>query len=230
MSPKPQLLIFDLDGTLVDSCRDLATAVNLMRRSYGLPPLTVETITGFVGDGVRLLVTRALQGTTIDIDEAMQVQAPLYREHLLDETALYPGVREGLHRLRELGHVLAVGTNKPADACERILEHFRIRPLFAQVMGGGSTPHLKPHPEMLQIMMRATGVVPGDTWMIGDHHTDLESGRRAGAHCIFLSYGYGNKGTETPDRTCHSFNEVVGLFEEGACPVRDSALRGADCE
>lgn len=230
MSPKPQLLIFDLDGTLVDSCRDLATAVNLMRRSYGLPPLTVETITGFVGDGVRLLVTRALQGTTIDIDEAMQVQAPLYREHLLDETALYPGVREGLHRLRELGHVLAVGTNKPADACERILQHFRIRPLFAQVMGGGSTPHLKPHPEMLQIMMRATGVVPGDTWMIGDHHTDLESGRRAGAHCIFLSYGYGNKGAETPDRTCHSFNEVVGLFEEGAWPVRDSALRGADRE
>jgi phosphoglycolate phosphatase len=218
MSPKPQLLIFDLDGTLVDSCRDLATAVNLMRRSYGLPPLSVETVTGFVGDGVRLLVTRAVQGTTIDIDEAMRVQAPLYREHLLDETALYPGVWEGLHRLRELGHLLAVGTNKPADACERILQHFKIRPLFAQVMGGGSTPHLKPHPEMLQVMMKVTGFAPGDTWMIGDNHTDLESGRRAGAHCVFLSYGYGHQGTEKPDLTIPSFHDVVGLFEQASLP------------
>lgn len=216
MSSKPQLLIFDLDGTLVDSCRDLATAVNLMRRSFGLPPLSVETVTGYVGDGVRLLVTRALQGTAIDIDEAMRVQAPLYREHLLDETVLYPGVREGLGRLRELGHVLAVGTNKPADACDRIVQHFAIRPLFAQVMGGGSTPHLKPHPEMLQIMMKATGFAPEETWMIGDNHTDLESGRRAGARCIFLSYGYGNPGTEKPDFTVSSFHEVVRLFEQGA--------------
>ncbi len=209
-----KLLIFDLDGTLVDSCRDLATAVNLMRRSYGLPPLSVETVTGYVGDGVRMLVTRALQGTGVNIEAAMRVQAPLYREHLLDETALYPGVLKGLQRLCEIGHVMAVGTNKPADACERILDHFAIRPLFAKVMGGGSTPNLKPHPEMLHAIMTATGMSPQDTWMIGDNHTDLESARRAGVNSVFVSYGYGNKGTEEPAVTLASFDDLVCLFSE----------------
>ncbi len=211
---RAKLLIFDLDGTLVDSGRDLATAVNLMRRSYALPPLSMERVLGFVGDGVRMLVTRALQGTGVDIDEAMRVQAPLYREHLLDETVLYPGVLKGLHRLRNIGHVLAVGTNKPADACERILDHFRIRKLFAQVRGGGSTQHLKPHPEMIHAIITATGMVPEDTWMIGDHHTDLECARRAGANSVFLSYGYGNKGAEEPVVTVNSFDDLLCLFAD----------------
>lgn len=209
-----RLLIFDLDGTLVDSCRDLATAVNLMRRHFELPPLTVEAVTGFVGDGVRMLVTRALQGTTVDVDEAMRVQAPLYRDHLLDETVLYPGVEQGLHRLHALGYVMAVGTNKPADACERILEHMKIRGLFARVMGGGSTPNLKPHPEMLHAIMKATGIPAAETWMIGDNHTDIESARRAGLRSVFLTYGYGHKGVEHPDHTVRSFDELLSLLEK----------------
>jgi phosphoglycolate phosphatase len=209
---KTNLLIFDLDGTLVDSRKDLATAVNLMRRHFDLPPLSLDTITGYVGNGVRVLVTRALEGTTVDIEEAMRVQGPLYREHMMDETVLYPGVLTGLQRLRERGHDLAVATNKPVDACMRILDHFEITPLFARILGGGSTPNLKPHPEMIDVIMAGTGRTVGDTWVIGDNYTDLECARRAGARSIFLSYGYGATRGETPTCTLDTFNKVTALF------------------
>ena len=210
---KTNLLIFDLDGTLVDSRKDLATAVNLMRRHYKLPPLPLDTITGYVGNGVRVLVTRALQGTTIDIDEALEIQAPLYRAHLYDETTLYPGVLEGLNHLHRDGHTLAVATNKPVDACVQILDHFEITRLFASVMGGGSTPNLKPAPEMIELIMAATGRTADATWVIGDNYTDLECARRACARSIFLNYGYGVTGAETPTLRLDAFDELVGLFD-----------------
>lgn len=208
----PKLIIFDLDGTLIDSCRDLATAVNEMRRHFALPPLAVETITGYVGNGVRLLVTRALQGTGIDVEEALRVQAPIYRAHIVDQTSLYPGVHAGLLRLREKGHVLAVATNKPAEACELILKHFGIRDLFISVLAGGSFPVLKPEPDMILDIMATAGMPPADTWVVGDNYTDLESARRAGARSIFLTYGYGEPGNETPTLRCKSFDEVVAVF------------------
>jgi 4-hydroxythreonine-4-phosphate dehydrogenase len=216
---KRQLLIFDLDGTLIDSRKDLATAVNLMRRHYRLPPLDLDTVTSYVGNGVRMLVTRAVEGTDIDVEEALRVQGPLYREHLFDETTLYPGVLTGLQRLRGLGHTLAVATNKPVDACQRLLDHFGLTPLFASIQGGGSTPNLKPHPEMIEAIGAATGHSMQDTWVIGDNYTDLESARRAGASGIFLNYGYGTPGTETPDLRLDSFDDLVCVFEDSVKPV-----------
>ncbi len=212
MKASPKLIIFDLDGTLIDSCRDLATAVNEMRRHYALPPLTVETITSYVGNGVRLLVTRALEGTGIDVEEALQVQAPMYRAHIVDQTSLYPGVHAGLLQLRARGHVLAVATNKPAEACELILKHFGIRDLFISVLAGGTFPVLKPEPDMILDIMATAGMSPADTWVVGDNYTDLESARRAGARSIFLTYGYGGPGNEKPTLTCESFGEVVDIF------------------
>lgn len=209
---KTSLLIFDLDGTLVDSRKDLATAVNLMRRHFNLPPLDLDTVTGYVGNGIRVLVTRALQGTSVSVDEALPLQVSLYREHMLDETALYPGVLEGLRRLHRLGHTLAVATNKPAAACELILNHFGIMPLFARVLGGGSTPNLKPHPEMVEVIMTATGRTADATWVIGDNYTDLECARRAGTRSIFLTYGYGEPGAETPTLRMDCFDQVVSRF------------------
>jgi phosphoglycolate phosphatase len=209
---QPQLLIFDLDGTLIDSRRDLATAVNLMRRHFGLAPLPVDAVTGFVGNGVRALVSRALEGTDIDVDEALRVQRPLYLEHLADETTLYPGVFEGLHRLHRAGHVLAIATNKPADACETILRHFALRPLFASVMGGGSTPRLKPDAEMILESMRATAMAPEATWVIGDNYTDLESARRAGVRSVFATWGFGRRGGEKATRDAATFADLAETF------------------
>ena len=208
----PQLLIFDLDGTLIDSRADLATAVNLMRQHFGLPALPLATITTFVGDGVRALVTRALQGTSVNVEEAARVQAPLYREHLFDETTLYPGVSDVLNRLHQAGHTLALATNKPVDASETILAHFGLRSLFAKVLGGGSTARLKPHPEALETIMAGTGFGAKDTWMVGDNHTDLECARRAGARSVFCAFGFGNRRAETPTVTIQSFGELAGLF------------------
>jgi phosphoglycolate phosphatase len=209
---KPQLLIFDLDGTLVDSRADLATAVNLMRAHYALPPLSLDTVTTYIGNGVRALVTRALEGTNINIDEALAIQRPFYETNVAVKTTLYPGVMEGLHQLHNAGHTLAVATNKPAAATTLILDHFGLSPLFAAVLGGGSVANLKPHPEMVATIIQSTRSTPQNTWIIGDNYTDLECARHARISSLFVSYGYGNPGTETPTRRIDTFSELVLLF------------------
>lgn len=204
-----KLIIFDLDGTLVDSCRDLAAAVNRMREHFHLAALPVDTITRYIGNGVRMLVTRALEGTPVDIEEAMQVQVPLYKAHLVEETVLYPGVCDGLRVLKDQGHLLAVATNKPAEATEIILAHFGIRDHFFSVLAGGAFPVLKPEPDMLNAIIAQAGMKAAETWMVGDNYTDLEAARRAGVNSLFLTYGYGDPGREKPSLTCHTFSEVV---------------------
>ena len=207
-----KLIIFDLDGTLVDSCMDLATAVNLMRAHFGLPALALETIRGYVGNGVKMLVTRALEGTQIDVDEALKVQMPLYLAHAVEKTVLYPGVFEGLTRLRERGYSLAVATNKPAESCDLILTHLGIFDWFMAVMAAGRCPVLKPAPDMINSLMVTAGVTPGNTWVVGDNYTDLEAARRAGANSVFVTYGYGTPGHETPTRRCDTFDALLELL------------------
>lgn len=207
-----KLIIFDLDGTLVDSCQDLATAVNLMRAHFHLPPIALDAIRGYVGNGVRMLVTRALQGTQVDIDEALEVQVALYRAHVVDQTALYPGVYEGLKRLRERGHVLAVATNKPAEPCDLILKHVGISDWFISVKAAGRCPVLKPAPDMILEIMATAGMAPGNTWVVGDNYTDLESARRAGTRSIFLTYGYGTTGQESPTHQFDRFESLMEIF------------------
>ena len=207
-----QLVIFDLDGTLVDSCADLATAVNLMRAHFGFPALAMEAIRGYVGNGVKMLVTRALRGTNVDVDEALQVQMPIYRAHAVDKTALYPGVYEGLRCLRERGYVLAVATNKPAESCDLILTHLGIFDWFIAVLAAGRCPVLKPAPDMINSIMETAGVTPDNTWVVGDNYTDLEAARRAGAKSIFVTYGYGATGDEHPTYRCDTFESVMEIL------------------
>jgi len=211
---KRQVLIFDLDGTLIDSRRDLATGINLMRRHYGLNPLPVATVTGFVGEGIRNLVTRSLADApfAVDLDEAVRLDAEYYRQHIHDETKLYPGVRDGLDRLARAGHALALLTNKPAGACHVILRHLKIDALFASVIGGDSGIPLKPEPEAVFAILRTVNGTPADTWMIGDNHTDIATAHRAGIHSIFVTYGFGTLRAEMPERTAADFDEVTRLF------------------
>jgi len=206
------LLIFDLDGTLMDTRRDLCTAVNLMRGHYGLPPLPVDIVVGYVGNGVRNLVTRSLQDFPADLDQAVRIESQFYRQHLHDETALYPGVEEGLRRLRAAGYVLALISNKPTDACLELLRHFKLADLFTSVMGGGSVRELKPHPEAVLKTMQSVRADPERTWMIGDHHTDLETARRAGVKSAFVTYGIGATGQEQAAKTFAAFEALTEYF------------------
>jgi len=211
---KPQVLIFDLDGTLIDSRRDLATGINLMRRHYGLEPLPVPTVTSYVGEGVRNLVTRSLADApfAVDLEDAVRLDSEFYRQHIHDETTLYPGVRAGLGRLARAGHVLALLSNKPGAASREILRHFGIDALFASIIGGDSGIPLKPEPEAVFAILRAVNGTPANTWMIGDNHTDIAVAHRAGIHSIFLTCGMGTPGPEKPERAVADFDTVVRMF------------------
>ncbi|MFC1461201.1 HAD-IA family hydrolase [Verrucomicrobiota bacterium] len=209
------LLIFDLDGTLIDSRQDLCTAINLMRNHYGLPPLSLDTVSGYVGDGIRKLVVRSFQGFETDIDEAVRLDFDFYTQHLYDTTIPYPGVIEGLSALDKAGHTLALISNKPLAACTELLRHFRISDLFASVLGGDSCAHRKPSPEPIFMTLRATGVDARDAWMIGDNHTDIEAARRAGITSAFVQYGIGRAASESPAKTFDTFDELTRYFLYG---------------
>ncbi len=207
------LLIFDLDGTLLDTRRDLSTGINLMRRHYRLPPLPVDTVAGHVGDGIRQLVARCLRDfPAADLDAAVALNYRFYREHLHEATALYPGVAEGLRRLRAAGYALALVSNKPEEACRELLRHFNLAPLFSDTLGGDSVRELKPHPEAIRTLIRKLGADPARTWMIGDHLTDLEAARRAGVRSAFVSYGIGRPGAERPTQRFSTFPDLTGFF------------------
>jgi phosphoglycolate phosphatase len=221
----PQLLIFDLDGTLIDSRHDLAASVNAMRRHFGLSPLPVETVTGLIGDGVRSLVARALTGSRVNVDEAATIQMAHYRAHAAEATTLYPGVEHGLRRLHAAGHLLAVATNKPRDATELILTHFGIRPLFRAVRAGGGPEPFKPDPAMVLSLMAECGAEPRTTWVIGDNHTDLEAARRAGVRSVFAAYGFGTADAAGADFLAGAFSEIAEHFAPPRRAVRPSRYR-----
>jgi phosphoglycolate phosphatase len=205
-----QLLIFDLDGTLVNSSADLTTGINLMRAHYNLPPLDVKDVTGFIGNGVRKLVERSVRGTEINVDEALALNKKFYAEHMFDETALYSGVEEGLALLS--GHELSVLSNKPGDPTRAILKHLGVDELFFRILGGGDLPNLKPAPDGIEALMEESGISAENTWMIGDHHTDLEVAHNAGVKSGFVTYGIGHPGEFTADQTWNGFKELVEFF------------------
>ncbi len=212
----PLLLLFDLDGTLVDSREDLATAINLMRADFSMQPLPLETVSGFIGDGVHRLVARALDGRPADIERAVAIMQAHYEKHLYDKTRLYPGVQQGLDELRSAGHSLALVSNKIVSASEAILKHFGVFHLFQVVIGGDSLPHLKPHPAPLLEAMRLAGFDPANTWMIGDHVTDMAAAQAAGVSSVFVNYGIGHAGDYTPHQRFDTFDELVAFFNQAA--------------
>ena len=207
-----QLFLFDLDGTLIDSRADLAAATNAMRALHGLPALPLDKVATYVGDGVRTLALRALEGAAVDPDLAAREISAAYAAHLTDRTTAYPGVEAGLRALRAAGHDLALVTNKPAPHARRLMDHFGWTPLFSVLLGGGDTPELKPSPLPLQTAMQRTGHAPENTWMVGDHHTDLEAARRASIRSIYLASGFGHPGAETPDLAFPDFPAFAARF------------------
>ncbi len=204
------VVVFDMDGTLIDSVGDIAAAINRMRASYGLSALTRDAVVGMVGSGARVLVAKATADVPgLDQDEAFRRYRHEYDTHLVDSTTLYPGVPEGLQSLRSAGFRLAVYTNKPHGSTLHILKQLRAEGLFSAVIGADSGFPLKPAPDALQYILRETDSDPGRSWMVGDNWTDVESGHAAGLRTAFCSWGYGVFHDVRPDVEAESFPDLI---------------------
>lgn len=197
-----KLLVFDLDGTLIDSAQDLCNSVNATLAQFGRPLLTDEIIAGYIGDGALLLVRRAF--TTDDgtepneefLSKAFAFFLDYYREHKLDYTYAYDGVLEALAALRIVHdqpeappRAMAVLTNKPVRPARAICEALGLAPYFINIYGGNSFTTKKPDPEGLRTLMHEAGARPGQTVMIGDSKVDVQTARNAGAWSIGCTFG-----------------------------------------
>jgi phosphoglycolate phosphatase len=187
-------LLFDLDGTLVDSVPDLAAAANQMLGEFRRPPLSEADVTSMVGDGVAMLVERALaarQAADEPLAPAVARFLAIYEASATARTRPYPGVPEVLSALAAAGSRLAVCTNKTEAATRAVLEGLDLARFFAVVVGGDSLPARKPDPAPLRIALDRLGVAPARAAMIGDHRNDVLAAERAGVTAIFARYGYG---------------------------------------
>jgi phosphoglycolate phosphatase len=186
------LLIFDLDGTLIDSRLDLANAVNATRQHMGMSALENERVYSYVGNGAPVLIRRSLgeQATEAEVQEGLEFFLEYYREHELDHTILYPGVRESLDRLRAAGKRMAVLTNKPVRMSRSIVEGLGVGEHFFQVYGGNSFEFKKPNPIGVDALMKETGATREATLMVGDSSIDVHTARNAGIRCCGVTYGF----------------------------------------
>lgn len=187
-----ELLIFDLDGTLIDSKVDLASAVNAARAHLGLHPLRLAVISTCVGYGAPVLIRKVLadEATESEMARALEFFLDYYGRHALDSTRFYPGVRESLERLHGAGKRLAVLTNKPAAISRAVIEGLSAAELFFRVYGGDSFAAKKPDPAGIDQLMGEAGVGRGVTMMVGDSLVDVEAARNAGVLSCGVRFGF----------------------------------------
>lgn len=191
MGHLPRLIAFDLDGTLVDSCRDLADSANDLIVELGGAVLPEEAIGRMVGGGAALLVRRALDAASLDSPPSAVTRfLEIYDTRLLNHTRLYDGIADVLHLARRHAR-LAVLTNKPLGPSERLLEAFELRRVFDEVIGGDGPYARKPEPDGLLAMMASAGATGERTLLVGDSAVDHETARRASARSCIVSYGFG---------------------------------------
>ena len=199
MNPPAELLVFDLDGTLVDSTLDLANSVNATRVHMGLAALPIPLVASYVGNGAPVLIRKAMgpEATDEQVDYALTYFLAWYRDHMLEHTRPYPGVMDGLELCRQQGCKMAVLTNKPVRFSQTLLAGLGMDKFFFRVYGGNSFPEKKPNPFGLVKLMEEAGVTPGHTWMIGDSSVDVLTARNAKVRCAGVTYGIQPDSLET---------------------------------
>jgi len=192
------LIIFDLDGTLVDSKLDLANSVNFTRQQMGLSVLEHGLIFSYIGDGATMLIRRAMgEGLgDSDVQRALEIFLAHYSEHLLDNTTLYPGVAEALDELQALQ--LAVLTNKPLRPTQAILQGLQIQDRFEVIYGGNSFDEKKPHPMGIETILGDTGTTRERVVMVGDSYIDIQTGRNAAVATCGVTYGFASETLSEP--------------------------------
>jgi len=228
-----KLVIFDLDGTLIDSRLDLVHSVNAAIRHIGRPELPDDVIASYVGDGAPILIQRALGGEVVDdavVRQGLQFFLSYYREHKLDHTTVYGGVFEALQSIQNsprqssngnhspnsnvVTRQMVVLTNKPVVPSRAIVEALGMGPFFSQIYGGNSFATKKPDPEGARKLLEESGARPEETVIVGDSHVDVETGQNAGLWTVGVTYGFaphtlhGNP----PDMLVDTPSELVQVF------------------
>ena len=238
-----KLLVFDLDGTLIDSARDLCNSVNATLREFGREPLPDPIVASYIGDGAIMLVRRALFGpdrtqattqaaTTINEEFLARAYAwflDYYREHKLDYTYAYAGVLEALAAVRSLpggsARSMSVLTNKPVRPALAICEALGLAPFFLHVYGGNSFAVKKPDPLGLRTLMEEAGALPEETVLIGDSEVDVATARNAGAWVIGCTFGLApaSLAANPPDVLVDSASEWTEVLLPAHTPARASS-------
>lgn len=218
-----KLVIFDLDGTLIDSRLDLVHSVNAALRHIGRTELPDHVIASYVGDGAPLLIQRALRDEAVDqavIRKGLEFFLTYYREHKLDHTIVYEGIVEALAAIQNVSNgrprKLAVLTNKPVNPSRAIVEALKLAPYFSQVYGGNSFATKKPDPEGALRLLEELGVPAEQAAMVGDSHTDVETGQNAGLWTVGVTYGFAPQTLEdaSPDVLVDHPRELAEVFSK----------------
>ena len=216
------LIIFDLDGTLIDSSADLAISMNATRRHFALEPLDPKLIYSYVGNGAPMLTRRAMPADTSEqqLNNALTFFLNFYRTHALEHTRLYEGIRELIEDLSDNGHELAVLTNKPVRISSDIVSALGLRERFVRVYGGDSFPHKKPNPVGILQLMQDTGACAEETIMIGDSAVDVQTARNAGIRSCGVLWGFQPESFahDKPDSTVSRPEELLSLVSNGTQP------------
>jgi phosphoglycolate phosphatase len=206
-------LLFDLDGTLIDTIPDLTKAVNLLRLELDLPAVTSDQVRSYVGDGVGLLVQRALPQGVFNPARRQRFME-LYTDHLTDESRIYPGIMAFLEMHH--GTPMAVVTNKPQPLAEIIIERLGLTPFFQGVIGAELTLQRKPHPDMVHRALDLLGSPPERTVLLGDHHVDLRAAHAAGIKSCFCAWGLGHDDSLPADYRAATPADLPRLFPMGS--------------
>lgn len=218
---KPQLILLDVDGTMIDSVPDLTDCVNFMLRALRRDEYTEQQIRGWVGNGVERLLSRALTGRmggqadAALLRRASSLFAECYEEHNARRSRVYAGVREGLDGLREQGYLLGSVTNKPECFTHALLKSLDLHKYFAVIVAGDTLANKKPHPAPLLHAAAQVGAAPGRCLMVGDSISDVQAARAAGFAVVCVDYGY-NHGRDiraaAPDAVIDSLARLDALF------------------
>ena len=216
-----RLVIFDLDGTLIDSRLDLVHSVNAALRHIHRPELPEDVIASYVGDGAPILIQRALGGEEVDealVRKGLEFFLSYYREHKLDHTTIYPGIQEALAAIQHSGNgvprKMAVLTNKPVNPSRAIVEALGLGGFFSQIYGGNSFSTKKPEPEGALKLVSEAGVRPEQAAIVGDSHVDIRTGRNAGLSTVAVTYGFAphTLEEEVPDVMVDAPQELSTIF------------------
>jgi phosphoglycolate phosphatase len=216
-----KLVIFDLDGTLIDSRLDLVHSVNAALRHIRRPELPDDVIASYVGDGAPILIQRALGGEAVDealVRKGLEFFLAYYREHKLDHTTVYAGIADALRAIQRSANgvprKLAVLSNKPVNPSRAIIDALGLGPFFTQVYGGNSFPTKKPDPEGARRLLEESGVRAEQAAIVGDSYVDVRTGGNAGIWTVGVTYGFATHTLEQepPDVLVDSPQEVGVLF------------------